>query len=207
MIQITSTIFGNINGVQFQGNHGGTANTENGTSSSSIQFTAFPLDFTPLACRSWACKHHLSVCMETGGAINLLNLAGGNYDTEEIVSYPGGGQITTTSQVRLANPSLETCQQAFNGNIQITKEILLLEPFTEILTPDGPGRAIKEGSRRIVFSDDSSIIITWTGIVMFVDQSLELPFSQAIDYTYLSAFFDRQNLLFTKKLVAVARRT
>jgi hypothetical protein len=144
--------------------------------------------------------------METEGAINLLNFAGGNYDTDETVLYPGGGQIITTSQVRLANPNLETCQQTFSGNAQITKEILSLEPFTETLIPDGLGKIIKQGSRRIVFSDDSSIVLTWSGVILFVDQSLVFPFAQAIDYNYLSASFDRPNLLLTKKLIAVARR-
>lgn len=206
MIQITSTIYGNINGAQFLGNHSGTANPSSGTSSSTIQYTAFPLDFTPLACRSWTCKHHLSICMETDGAINLLNFTGGNYDTDETVFYPGGGQIITTSQVRLVNPNLETCQQTFSGNVQITKEILSLEPFTETLMPDGPGKIIKQGSRRIVFSDNSSIVLTWSGVILFVDQSLVFPFAQAIDYNYSNASFDRQNLLLAKELIAVTRR-
>jgi len=206
VIQITSTIYGNINGVQFQGAHSGTSDPNSGTSSSTIQYTAFPLDFTPLGCRSWTCKHHLSVCMETEGAINLLNFAGGNYDTYETVLYPGGGQITTTSQVRLVNPNLETCQQTFDGNIQITKEISSLEPFTEILIPNGPGKIAKQGSRKIVFSDNSSIVLIWSGVILFVDQSLVFPFAQAIDYNYSNASFDRQNLLLAKELIAVTRR-
>lgn len=207
-ITLLTFVSGNINGVDFTASGTGEADTAAGVTRATLRYSRFPEDFTPLKCKSWKCKHHPRVALETDGGQNLYTVTKGNYDIVEKIRYPDNQVIYSSAQVRQIEPNYQAVISRFDGICRGRVDVAKQLPYDEIITPAGDGRAIFHGQRTIIFEDNSEIEITWQGTMFFIERDAVLPFEQIIHYEPLvQTKFSRADLRYEKQMkVSVSPR-
>lgn len=178
-INLTTSIAGNINRVEFTASGEGIA-SDDGHSESWLRFSTRVPNFTPMLCKSWQCKHHQVIAsLESDRAnplVRFLDEGGIIFDRTE-VEYPrGNGRILMTSHISRPNPGIQAVFQTRIGEYSGPDDIVRQLPFDQITKPSGAGRAVSESVRRVMRSTGDTISIAYTEEVYFSPE-FELPFS------------------------------
>jgi len=182
-MQQISHVSGNINGAAFTGEATGTYDAATHVSQTHIDFTGFPLNYTPLLCRSC----HL---VEPDGDENYIAAAGGNYDLDETVDYIAGaaGQVHTTASVRAVSPSSAEAFSTFNGTYQGPTDVASIPEHRETFTPIDRGLLHITGYRKVMLVSGGSVETNWYGTlsVILPPDAPWNPYSFRIDYQWQS---------------------
>jgi len=204
-------VWGNINNSVFNGFGKGEANPATGLSEGEIVFNQFPASFSPLLCKSWKCKQHKCLSAEENdGGGNLFSISDGIQDHSEdvIIRYPTGDEIHTYSLVKQLDPEHQVSLNRFWGKYSGPVAVVGFEPFEELLTPAGPGRALIYGTRSVMVEVEPNVTqplsCVWSGELNFLDRTRELPYPMRFSYQIAAATWSSVNSVFHKRMTVVA---
>jgi len=197
IVDLETSISGQINGTLLSGTGTGTFNLTEGNSSSEIIFTSFPTDtVNPCSFRSWTCKHHE---ME---ACSIRDLSKYFVETTMVFSGVASGTIYTNGTVvKTENGTKSEAETTWSGTYSgPTSSNGSDAVFYETYTPTAnPKQLSIIGYRVRTIQGQGIIYCNWTGTLTgSEDIDLDEPFTLTFSWSDVS--WDTETKTFSKNV-------
>jgi hypothetical protein len=183
--ELETRVTGTINGVDFVAEGTGESVEGSGRSNATLKFSNLTPNFTPMLCKSWACKHHESLARIADGTKNIFAKIldqGGTIYATTLIQYPfDQDMIIATSMCTRPAPGKQVVRQTRLGTYSGPIDIIQQLPFVSHFYPAGPGKAKAESMRQVVRRNGEKISIRYSEEYMFPE---EFQLSGEIIVTY-----------------------
>lgn len=171
---------GTFNSVTFDGNVTGSLDTDTGYLNGSVVFNTVPPNFHPAA---WSlssflcgiCCNGIAACPNT---VPLYELTDWDYDVSRTLFYEDGSTTDMTYEVRNLGGGMVELNSTWNGTYGGPIDIVSISPWSQLMTPNGPGSIEFVGSGECIRAGGDPVTVSWVGEYIFDPAKGTFPLPQ-----------------------------
>ena len=131
---------GSVNGVSFEATGAGRGDSRSGELAFEVSFSDVPRGTDPLVNLLGVLIIPTVLGREEDGAVNLMTLAGGDFEFTQVLSGEGVDISSVGRMTRSADDELVWTSEA-EGTADLAG-VTAIEPFEAVMVPQGPGRFV-----------------------------------------------------------------
>lgn len=191
-ITLTGVTDGIFNGMPFDGVLAGSVETDTGYLDGSVVFNTTPINFHPAA---WSlssflcvvCCNGIGLCpLAPANTTLLYELTDWNYNASRTLFYEDGSQTNMTYEVRNLGGGQVEVNSHWEGTYGGPIDIVSISPWSQLLTPNGPGSITFEGSGECIRTNGDPVRVSWIGEYTYdpTQGTLSLPQIVNVDHSF-----------------------
>lgn len=188
-VPFQGTVSGAINGTAFAISIAGSADPATGHVIA--DYSGIPIFIRKIIIKmncfiTFGCRSH---ALESGGALNLLSVTGGNFQRTATVTFPTGEVLTMLHNVT-NGPGGLTCVATANGTlpVELPTDVVTIDDFEELWQQSGPG-SLTATSQRYYRVNGVPKQYTWNFGVTY-SGSVAMPFPETARSTGNISVYD-----------------